>query len=132
MIIIKNTIAFVSSLALLSLISASSVALADVPGFGTQIASCTVTQAEVTADIGSVIDVYQMNDAQKSITVTVGQPGAEILAPADSATFSADGNSLTLRIGKVIEVMIPKGQNQIGKMGDAGSGTQTMTCSANW
>jgi hypothetical protein len=128
----KNSIVFVSSLALLALTFASPIAMADAPPVGTQIASCTVTQAELTADVGSVVKVYQLNDAAKTVTVTLGQPGAEVTIAADSADFSADGNTLTMRVGRVIEIVIPKGQNQIGKMGNAGSGTDTMNCSSTF
>jgi hypothetical protein len=126
----KTLILSAFSAAVLSTLFLATFAIADAPTGGTEVAYCTVVQSSLDEKLGSVVELYQMSDSSKPWMVAIGQPGSEFLFTPDSVAFDQD--SVTLQVAQVIEILIPKGPNQTGKMGTPGAGTDSMLCSANF
>ncbi len=71
---------------------------------------------------GKVLKVYLQNDAEKSMTVSFGMPGAEQIAAA-IYSISADQNTLTLEFADAVNAdnppaihnaIILRGENTVG------------------
>jgi hypothetical protein len=95
------------------------------------IASCKVLNAG-SQDV-SAAQVFQENDANKSIRVLLTLPTGPQSFLADSYQFFPDGKVLQIRVAKFISMTVLKGRGTTGKMGVAlGAPPSDMVCNANW